>query len=171
VNQTLLQMVERSSKLTERLLQAFVQIATVAPPQTRPHLWIGDWGSTPLPGIELQETDQFMVLKVALPPVTLADVTIELGAETVLIQAIQTDTAIVEGYGHFTFSSGSLHSLIPLPCAVYPELINAELSASLLILTLAKSDSTQRHRFKFNLGDSWYRTNQPKPLPSQSRVG
>lgn len=148
MSQELLQLVEKSSQIAETALQQ------LAEEKAHPQLWVGDWGSTPLRTVELQETPQVIVLKVALPQVNAEDLTLEIGAETVLIQALQSDTAIVEGYAHFSFSPGHFNSVIPLPCRVHPELLQAELHAGVLELTLAKSGTIQRQGFRFKLTES-----------------
>ncbi len=148
MSQELLKLVEKSSQIAEAALHELAQ------EKVQPQLWVGDWGSTPLRTVELRETPQTIVLKVALPQVSAEDLTIEIGAETVLIQAVQSDTAIVEGYGQFSFSPGHFNSVIPLPCRVYPELLQAELHEGVLELTLAKSGIIQRQGFRFQLIDS-----------------
>jgi HSP20 family protein len=155
MNQELLQLVERSSQIAETVMQELAQA------KSQPRLWIGDWGSAPLPAIALQETAQLIEIKIAVPQVAAEDLEIEIGTETVLIQALQSDTAIVEGCGQFSFSPGHFHSLIPLPCRVHPELIRAELYNGVLELTLAKSGAIQRQGFKFKLAAP------ALPIPSQ----
>jgi HSP20 family molecular chaperone IbpA len=148
MGQEMLQLVEKSNQLAEAALQQ------LAEEKARPQLWVADWGSTPLRTVELQETPQVIVLTVALPQVSAEDLTIEIGAETVLIQALQSDTAIVEGYAQFSFSPGHFKFVIPLPCRVHPELLQAELHAGVLELTLAKSGTIQRQGFRFKLTES-----------------
>jgi HSP20 family protein len=157
MSEELLKLVEKSSQVAETAIQELAQA------HTQSRLWVGDWGSTPIPSIELQETPQVVMLKVAVPHVAVEDLTIEIGIETVMIQATQSDTAIVEGCGQFSFSPGHFDSLIPLPCRVHPELIQAELHEGILVLTLAKSGAIQRQGFRFRLTASSLTDSPPVP--------
>ncbi len=164
MSQELLQLVERSSQIAETAMQELARV------RAQPRLWIGDWGSTPLPAVQLQETAQLIEIKIAVPQVAAEDLEIEIGAETVLIRAVQSDTAIVEGCGKFSFSPGYFHSLLPLPCRVHPELIKAELDNGVLSLTLAKSGAIQRQGFKFNLAEPALAIAPPLPTPSAAQA-
>lgn len=158
----LAQLVNRSSEMLEQLIHQEPQKAAQST------LWIGDWGSAQLTSVEVQETVQWLILQVAIPNVTAEELDIQVSAETVLIQAVQQEIAEVENYCRCSYVVGHFQSLIPLPCRIYPEIIEAELDNDVLTLKLAKAGEVFRQGVKFSLKHSAQSVNSLAPANAKS---
>ncbi len=159
-------LVDRSSEMLEQLLHQEPQKGTQK--STQSTLWIGDWGSAQLTSVQLQETAQWLILTIAIPNVTAEELDIQVSAETVLIQGVQQEIAEVENYCCCSYVVGHFQSLIPLPCGIYPEIIEAELENEVLTLKLAKAGKVFRQGVKFSLKSSATPVNYLEPANAKS---
>ncbi|MEG4218249.1 hypothetical protein QUA27_23705 [Microcoleus sp. Pol14C6] len=97
-------------------------------------LWIAHTEETPIAGINIQEKDITLILKVHISDIHLVKLNLQITPETVLIQGQPTEAAGVEGY----FLPNRFQSLIPLPHRVHPEIYGTEIHSDGLTIQLAK---------------------------------
>src|SRR6476469_4263231 len=98
-------------------------------------LVIAQTEETPIAGIEIQEKDVTLILKVHISDIHLVKLNLQITPETVLIQGQPTKVAGVEGY----FLPSGFQRLIPLPHRVHPEIYVAKIHQDGLRIRLLKS--------------------------------
>jgi HSP20 family molecular chaperone IbpA len=123
---------------------------------------VGSSGSDWISEVVFAETDTAITLQLHLPS-ELEDISIKVSAETAVIQGRRTDD--VEGY----FCSGYIQNFIPLPIAVHPETVQAELNANVLTLILPKSGKIQQQRLTVPLKKT--ALSPPQGVGATNRLG
>ena len=126
------QILNRLSRSVEEVLANF--------PAVESSVWVGSDDSAWVSDITIHETATEMVLRIQMPS-ALDNLEVQISPETAVIQGKPLEYQ-VEGY----FNVGLVPNLIPLPIAVHPDAVQAELHTNTLILILPKSGSTQRQR-------------------------
>ena len=102
-------------------------------------LWVGDGGSTWIPGIQVWETKTEVIVRAKIPHLMVANLDIQLTPETLLLQGEQGAPREKQDYVDFEFCPGHFRSLIPLPALVQPDGAIAQFNNDFLTLTLRKS--------------------------------
>jgi HSP20 family molecular chaperone IbpA len=126
-------------------------------------IWVGSSGSTWITDITVHETETDVTLRVQMPE-TLVDLEIKVSPETAVIQG-KPIACDVEGY----FSVGSIQNLIPLPIAVHPESVQAQLQDNVLVLVLPKSGRIQRQPIAVQVTSDDRCLKQPNVLNAECR--
>jgi HSP20 family molecular chaperone IbpA len=155
LQQEVLQQFEQSYSTIAQLFEEWRQISGHST------FWIGDWGSVGLSGVTVQDLEQLIILEISLQDIELSGLEIQVSPETVLLQGEKITMGTLPGYYNFQFSQGNFQSLIPLPCRINPEEVQAELGKDCLTLTLRKLGHISRQRFKLSL-------ETPAPMPALS---
>lgn len=114
-------------------------------------IWVTDSGVTGITAIEVQTTDQEIILRVKLPHVAVGNLKIQINKETILIQGEQTDMNKLQDSSNFTSYCCQFQSLIPLPSPVCSKALMAELEEGILTLALKKTRKTPQQTIKCNL--------------------
>jgi HSP20 family protein len=119
------------------------------------------------PAIELQDTEDNLVLRAEIPGVDGKDINVQVTREAVAISGEHRFEKKTEEKGFFRseFRYGNFQRVIPLPVAIQNEQVKADFKDGILTLTLPKVTEARRTVVKLNLGDS----TSPNPeLTSQS---
>lgn len=119
------------------------------------------------PAIELQDTEDNLVLRAEIPGVDGKDINVQVTREAVAISGEHRFEQKTEEKGFFRseFRYGNFQRVIPLPVAIQNEQVKADFKDGILTLTLPKVTEARRTVVKLSLGDS----TSPKPeLTSQS---
>ncbi len=109
--------------------------------------WIANTAETPVRGITIHESADLLLVDIALADVQLSTLTLQIAQETVLLSGEWAESGQVSGY----FAGDRFQSLIPLPFAVHPESVHAELTQSGLQLSLPKQGQIQQSRMRIEL--------------------
>ncbi|NJO43367.1 MAG: Hsp20 family protein [Cyanobacteria bacterium CRU_2_1] len=104
-------------------------------------VWIGSDERTWISEIKIRETDANVILCIQIPDTPVEDLAIQISPETAVIKG-KPRQAEVEGF----FSPGYFQNIIPLPIAVHPEAVQAQLNHNILTLTLPKSGRIRQQR-------------------------
>ncbi len=128
--------------------------------------WIGDWGAIGLAGVTMQDFDDSLILKISIQDIELGGLDIQVSPETVLIRGEKIVTGSIQGCYNFQFPQGKFESLIPLPCRVDPERVQAEMESDNLTLTFLKVGAIQRQRFQLSLNTCSLNQYQADHLPA-----
>jgi HSP20 family molecular chaperone IbpA len=137
-----------SLRALEQLSQSMQGLlATYLESCCQPAIWVGETETTCIKAVEIQETDTEVILRVQFSDIETENLDVELTQETVLIQERPTELDRVEGY----FCPDRFQSLIPLPCQIQPEMVQADLYRSTLTLRLVKKlSAVQRQKVQLN---------------------
>lgn len=114
-------------------------------------LWLTDHGVTGITAIEVQTTEQEIILRIKLPHVAVGDLKIQINKETILIQGEQTDMNEVHGSLNLTSCCCQFQSLIPLPSPVCSQDLIAQLEEDILTLALKKGRKNPQKTIRCNL--------------------
>lgn len=114
-------------------------------------LWLTDNGVTGITAIEVQKTEQEIILKVKLPNVAVGDLKVQINKETVLIQGEQTAMNEVQDSSNITSCCCEFQSLIPLPSAVCSQVVMAQLEEDVLTLVLQRVMKSPQQTIRCNL--------------------
>ncbi len=119
------------------------------------------------PAIELQDTENNLVVRVEIPGVDGKDIDVHVTREAVALSGEHRfDKKTAEtGFFRSEFRYGSFRRIIPLPVPIQHEQVKAEFNNGILTLTLPKVTEAQRTVVKLNLGNS---TSTASELDSQS---
>ena len=137
-----------SLRALEQLSQSMQGVlATCLESYYQPTIWVGETETTCIRAVEIQETDTELILRVQISDTEAENLDVQVTQETVLIQESSTELDCVEGY----FCPDRFQSLIPLPCPVQPEMLQADLYRSTLTLRLVKKlSAVQRQKVQLN---------------------
>ncbi len=118
------------------------------------------------PPVELQDTEDNLVLKAEIPGVDGKDVDVHVTREAVAISGEHRFEKKTEEKGFFRseFRYGKFQRVIHLPIPIQNDRAEAEFKNGILTLTLPKVTEARRTVVKLNLGDS---TSAAPELPSQ----
>jgi HSP20 family protein len=119
------------------------------------------------PAIELQDTEENLLLRVAIPGVDGKDIDVHITREAVAISGEHRFNQKTQEQGFFRseFRYGKFQRVIPLPVPIQNEQAHAEFKNGILTLTLPKVTEARRTVVKLNLADS---SNGAKELNAQA---
>jgi HSP20 family molecular chaperone IbpA len=127
--------------------QIYASLTSLIESNCRSTVWLNTDGSDLISQIKIHETDTDMVLDIQLLE-QLTNLEIQISSETAVIRARLLEDE-VEGF----FSSGQRQNIIPLPIAVHPEAVRAELHQTVLTLTLPKAGEIDRQCIALQVDD------------------
>ncbi len=115
-----------------------------------------DLTQTWTPAIELQDTNESLILRAEIPGIEGKDLDVHVTREAVSIagetrQERKTDE---RGYFRSEFRYGKFQRIIPLPVPIQNDKVQAEFKNGILTLTLPKVEEVKQKVVKINLGDS-----------------
>ena len=118
------------------------------------------------PAIELQDTEDHLILRAEIPGVEGKDIDVQITREAVAISGEHRFEKKNEEKGFFRseFRYGSFQRVIPLPVPIQNDQAKADFQNGILTLTLPKVTEARRTVVKLNLGD---RTSATPELTSQ----
>jgi HSP20 family protein len=109
-----------------------------------------------MPAIELQDSEQNLIIRAQIPGVSPNDIDIQATKEAVFISGEHRyeNKAEEEGYVRSEFRYGKFQRVIPLPVHIQNDQVKADFNHGVLTLTLPKAQAMQRQVVKINLGDN-----------------
>ncbi|KAM3093847.1 hypothetical protein ACKFKF_28485 [Phormidesmis sp. 146-12] len=120
-------------------------------------LWVCDQGLSQPFRLELQETRTLLILQIQFQH-SRNVLDLQITPETVLVTGDRLDPLDSQNYSVPDFPLSHFQSLIPLPRSIQPQTAIAQLTGTMLTLTLMKSHESQRTA-KISVGD------RGQPLP------
>jgi len=108
------------------------------------------------PAIELQNTDENLILKAEIPGIEGKDLDVRVTREAVAISGEHRYEKKAEDKGVFRseFRYGKFERVIPLPVAVQNEQVKADFTNGILTLTLPKVETAKNRVVKLNLTET-----------------
>ncbi|WP_044170164.1 Hsp20/alpha crystallin family protein [Kamptonema formosum] len=108
------------------------------------------------PAVELQDTDDHLLLRAQIPGMEPKDLDIRVTRDAVYIAGEHRYENKVEEKGYFRseFRYGKFERAIPLPVPVQNDRVGADYKNGILTLTLPKVQEAQRRVVRINLGES-----------------
>jgi HSP20 family protein len=105
------------------------------------------------PAIELQDTNENVILRVEIPGIEGKDLDVRVTREAVAISGENRYEKKTEEKGFFRseFRYGKFQRVIPLPVAVQNDQVKADFTNGILTLTLPKVEATKNRVVKLNL--------------------
>lgn len=102
-------------------------------------VWVGSSGATCISALEMQTTATHLILLIRIPGIVPAHLEVEATQEAIVIRGCRSlaETAAWSPVERF-------QNVIPLPVAVHPEVVQAELQQDILSLRLPKAGTTER---------------------------
>ena len=111
-------------------------------------------GTAFMPAAEMEETPEFVHLKLEVPGMDAKDIDIQVSAEAISISGDRKEEIKTEekGMRRSEFRYGSFRRVIPLPARVQNTNVKAEYKDGILNLTLPKAEEEKNKVVKVNLG-------------------
>ncbi len=108
------------------------------------------------PAVELQDTDDNLILRAQIPGMEAKDLDIRVTREAVAITGEHRYENKAENSGNIRseFRYGKFHRVISLPTAIQNDKVQAEYKNGILTLTLPKVTEARRQVVKINLADN-----------------
>ena len=108
------------------------------------------------PAIELQDTQENLILRAEIPGVEGKDIDVQVTREAVAISGEHRFENKTQERGFFRseFRYGSFQRVIPLPVPIQNDQVKADFNNGILTLTLPKVTEARRTVVKLNLGES-----------------
>lgn len=108
------------------------------------------------PAVELQNTNDHLILRVQIPGVEAKDLDIQVTREAVAIAGEHRYENKAENNGQIRseFRYGKFQRVIPLPVAIQNDQVQAEYKNGILTLTLPKVTEARQKVVKINLADN-----------------
>jgi HSP20 family protein len=108
------------------------------------------------PAIELQDTEENLVLRAAIPGVDGKDIDVQVTREAVAISGEHRFNKKTQEQGFFRseFRYGNFQRVIPMPVPIQNEQAHADFQNGILTLTLPKVSEARRTLVKLNLDNS-----------------
>lgn len=108
------------------------------------------------PAIELQNTDENLILKAEIPGIEGKDLDVRVTREAVAISGEHRYEKKAEEKGVFRseFRYGKFERVIPLPVAVQNDQVKADFTNGILTLTLPKVETAKNRVVKLNLAET-----------------
>ncbi len=105
------------------------------------------------PALELQDTDEALILRAELSGVDGKDINIQVTKEAVAISGKRHSQQQTQDKGFFRseFRYGNFQRIIPLPVPVQNDQVKADFNNGILTLTLSKAQEARRTVVKLNL--------------------
>ncbi|MDM9380305.1 Hsp20/alpha crystallin family protein [Chlorogloeopsis sp. ULAP01] len=118
------------------------------------------------PAIELEDTEDNLILRVEIPGVEGKDLDVQVARESVYIAGETRHESKIEERGYFRseFRYGNFQRTIPLPIPIKNDQVQAEFKNGILNLTLPKAEEAKKRVVKINL------ENDKTSLPSSETV-
>ena len=124
------------------------------------HNWMGlhNMGGMWTPAVEVQETDQELVLKAQIPGIDAKDLDVEVSEDRVTISGEHKEEKRTEdqdqNYFHSEFHYGQFQRVITLPMPIKTDQIKSDFQHGVLTLTMPKMKAEPKKVVKVNLEDS-----------------
>ena len=119
--------------------------------------WMGlhNIGGMWTPAVEIEEKDQELVLKAAIPGMDVKDLDVEVSEDRVTISGEHQSEEKTEdkNYFHSEFHYGKFERVIPLPMSVKTNDIKSDFKKGVLTLTLPKVEDAPKKSVKVQLPD------------------
>ncbi|RUR75702.1 Hsp20/alpha crystallin family protein [Chlorogloeopsis fritschii PCC 9212] len=125
-----------------------------------------EYMTTWAPAIELEDTEDNLILRAEIPGVEGKDLDVQVARESVSIAGETRHESKTEERGYFRseFRYGKFQRTIPLPTPIKNDQVQAEFKNGILILTLPKAEEAKKRVVKINLEDG------KSSLPSSENV-
>lgn len=109
-----------------------------------------------MPSVELQATDENLILRAQIPGVEAKDLDVQVTRDAVFLSGEHRYENKAENKGYFRSECryGKFQRTIPLPVQVQNERVQAEFKNGILTLTLPKHENAQRRVVRLNLGET-----------------
>ncbi|MBD2741295.1 Hsp20/alpha crystallin family protein [Coleofasciculus sp. FACHB-1120] len=119
------------------------------------------------PAIELQDTEDSLILRAQLPGIEAKDLDIRISREAVVITGERRYEKKEQegGYVRSEFRYGNFQRVIPLPVAIQNDRVESEFKDGVLMLTLPKVTATRDRVVKLNLADTTSATPEVTDAP------
>lgn len=120
------------------------------------------------PAIELQDTQDNLILRAEIPGVEGKDIDVQVTREAVAISGERRFEKKTQDKGFFRseFRYGSFQRVLPLPVPIQHEQVKADFKNGILTLTLPKVTEARRTVVKLNLGDTTSASPQTNNQPA-----
>jgi HSP20 family protein len=107
------------------------------------------------PAVELEDTNDHIILRAEVPGIEGKDLDIQVAREAVSIagETRYENKAEERGYLRSEFRYGKFQRTIPLPAAIKNDQVQAEFKNGILILTMPKAEEAKNKVVKINLAD------------------
>jgi HSP20 family protein len=107
------------------------------------------------PAVELEDTNDHIILRAEVPGLEGKDLDIQVAREAVSIagESRYEKKAEERGYLRSEFRYGKFQRTIPLPAAIKNDQVQAEFKNGILILTMPKAEEAKNKVVKINLAD------------------
>ncbi|MBW4448037.1 MAG: Hsp20/alpha crystallin family protein [Spirirestis rafaelensis WJT71-NPBG6] len=107
------------------------------------------------PAVELEDTNDHIILRAEVPGLEGKDLDIQVAREAVSIagETRYENKAEERGYLRSEFRYGKFQRTIPLPAAIKNDQVQAEFKNGILILTMPKAEEAKNKVVKINLAD------------------
>ncbi|NJK62671.1 MAG: Hsp20/alpha crystallin family protein [Synechococcaceae cyanobacterium SM2_3_1] len=117
--------------------------------------WPGD-GATWMPAIEMEETEQHLILKAQIPGMKPEDLDVQVSREALSIAGEHRQEVCSEegGVVRSEFHYGKFHRTVPLPVAIQQDQVTAEFKDGILQLTMPKATDATRNVVRVELPKS-----------------
>ncbi len=117
--------------------------------------WPGD-GATWMPAIEMEETDQDLILKAQIPGMKPEELDVQVSREALSItgEHRQEDRSEEGGVIRSEFHYGKFHRTVPLPVEIQQDQVTAEFKDGILQLTMPKATDATRKVVRVELPKS-----------------
>lgn len=119
--------------------------------------WMGlhSMGGMWTPAVEIEETDNDLIVKAEIPGMDAKDIDVEVGEDRVTIsgehQEEQRSEDKKKNYYHSEFYYGKFERVIPLPRSIQTEKIDSKFKNGILTLTMPKIKEEPKKVVKVNL--------------------
>ncbi|MCX7596019.1 MAG: Hsp20/alpha crystallin family protein [Fischerella sp.] len=106
-----------------------------------------------VPSVEMEETDQAVILKLEIPGMEAKDLHVEVSEDSVSIRGDRKSEARIEEKGMLRseFHYGMFERVIPLPVHIQNDKVTAEYKHGILRLTLPKAEEAKKKIVKVKL--------------------
>ena len=118
------------------------------------------------PAVELQDTEDAIIVRAEIPGVAGKDLDIRVTREAVAISGDRSSHS--ERNFRTEFRYGKFQRVIALPVAVQNDQVQAEFKDGILILTLPKVTEARRQVVKVNLADNTVATSEINAAPAEA---
>lgn len=116
-----------------------------------PTLWVSSSGANPVVILDWEETENTLVVKAKIAPISVEELEICVISDSVLIRGEKWEYVEVPGYYNFSYPAEKFESLIPLPYRIQPSAATAKIGQNILILrfpiAIAESDDSVRAEY------------------------
>jgi HSP20 family protein len=135
--------------------------------------WNRDYQISWKPAIEMQDTDEALILRAEIPGIEGKDLDIRVTREAVAITGEHRYEKKAEEKGFFRseFRYGKFQRVIPLPTAVQNDQVQADFTNGILTLTLPKVEAAKNRVVKLNLAEPTASIKASSEQPANNETG